>query len=395
MNASGAFRSDYFSSSKILDDNSDFYGLTAQLKFLPALSEMFDGKLEARLTSPDSTHHDRTPSTTTLIEGTITMHLTQVDLTIGKQNVAWGRADVLNPTDNLTPRRYTVLLPFEEDQRFGTIALKIEAHLTLEHTVIIFTTPLFEPSIIPLPLPPGSVVHSNKLPARTFSNSELGLKLNKTGGETDWSVSYFHGFSLFPEIRFQGLVPTGLLIDLRYPEIDVVGADAARNFGRYGFRAEAAYISPKNYTGQERTMIQPYLFYVLGADRTLFENVNINLQLVGRWVPGFNDPETIMDPIERTLAVKNAILFGQRHRANYGLTSRISNKWFQDMLEAELLLVVYFNPLNSYVRPVVTYAFTDRLKGSIGGELFSGPQDSFFGLLESNRGVFTELRYTF
>ena len=396
LRSSGSLRSDYFSSSKTVDDKTDFYGVTAQIKLLPSFGELFDGKIEARFTAPDLKHDDRTPSTARLLEGYMITHLNNADLRVGKQNIAWGRADAINPTDNLTPRDYTVLLPFAEDERFGTTAIIIDYYLTQEHTLTFFTTPFFEPSKLPLPLPVGAVVINDSKPAWTLSNSEVGLKLNKAGGEIDWSASYYHGFSLLPEIRIHGFSSgPGILLDLAYPEMDVFGADVARNYGSYGFRAEAAYISPKNYNSQEPTDIRNYLYYVLAVDRTFLENINLNLQFVGRLVHNFEDPEAIVDPVQRVLAIKNAILFGQQHRSSGGLTSRISDRWLNETLEAELLMIVYFDPMSKYYRPLVTYAFTDRLKGSMGGEIYSAPQDSFLGLLKSNRGWFAELRYTF
>ncbi|MBI3605573.1 MAG: hypothetical protein HY202_06050 [Nitrospirae bacterium] len=53
---------------------------------------------------------------------------------VGKQIVVWGRADGINPTDNLTPHDFTVLLPFEDDQRFGTTALKLDLYITYAFT---------------------------------------------------------------------------------------------------------------------------------------------------------------------------------------------------------------------------------------------------------------------
>jgi hypothetical protein len=396
LNATGSLRSDYFSSSKNLDEKKSFYGLTAQLKILPSVTESIDGKLEARFIDPDITHHDRTPSKGTLLEGYINIHAKQADLCLGKQNAPWGRADAINPTDNLTPHDYTILLPFEEDQRFGTIALKVDYYVTAGYVVTLFTTPLFEPSLIPLPLPQGATIVKNNIPARTFSNTETGVKLNKSGGDIDWSVSYYHGFSLLPEIRLNGSSDgSGLPLELRYPEIDVAGADAARNYGRYGFRVEAAYISPKDYDSKEITLIQSYFFTVFGVDRTFFENINVNLQAIGRFVPHPNDPEAFSDPTQRLLAEKNAVLFGQQHGSNWGLTSRISDLWLNNTLEAELLMVVYFNPTNEYVRPLVSYAFSDNVKGSVGADIYSGPEGSFYGIFKSNQGVFAELRYAF
>lgn len=46
-------------------------------------------------------------------------------LDVGRQIVVWGRADGINPTDNLSPRDYTRLVPDETDQRLGNDAIKL------------------------------------------------------------------------------------------------------------------------------------------------------------------------------------------------------------------------------------------------------------------------------
>lgn len=388
VHASGSLRTDYFRSSRMVDGETDFYGATAQVKLVPVFSERIDGKVEARFIDPDIAQ-GRMASVASLQEGYVAIQMNRVDIRVGKQNVAWGRVDAANPTDNLTPRDYTLLLPFDEDQRFGATSIKLDAHATSEYTVILFMTPFFEPSEITLPLPPGAVVQKNQ-PAHTLRNSEVGLKVDKAGGETDWSVSYYHGFSLMPEI-----LSSGLLFELRYPEMDVLGTDIARNCGRYGFRAEAAYFSTKDYSRREGTLFRPYLSYVIGVDRTFLESLNINMQILGNWVPNYRDPESIPDPAERSLAIGNAILFGQLHRTNYGLTFRIADRWFTETLEAEILLMAYCNPSNSYLRPLITYAFTDLIKGSVGAEIYSGTTDSYYGSIKSNQGFFAEFRFSF
>ena len=47
------------------------------------------------------------------------------------------------------------------------------------------------------------------------------------------------------------------------------------------------------------------------------------------------------------------------------------------------------------VRPLVTWSVTDRTRLTVGGELYAGPPDSFFGQLEQNRTVVAEYRYFF
>ncbi|MHB8483900.1 MAG: hypothetical protein ACYDBV_14480 [Nitrospiria bacterium] len=66
-----------------------------------------------------------------------------------------------------------------------------------------------------------------------------------------------------------------------------------------------------------------------------------------------------------------------------------------ETLEAEILIFFNFNRTNAYIRPLMTYSFTDQIKGTVGGELYQGPDDSFFGSLKKTQGVFTEVRYSF
>lgn len=388
LRASGALRFDYFRSSRELDDKTDFFGSTAQIKLLPVLSSTLDGKLEARLTNPDMGDHGETRLT--LLEGYLAWHIGKADVRVGRQIVPWGRADGINPTDNLTPRDYTVLLPFEEDQRFGLRALRFDYALTTDYTITAFTTPWFEPAKVPIA--DAAVVEQR--PAVSFANTEFGLKFNKTSGAFDWSVSYFHGFSPLPSLSFPATRMDSNLV-LRYDKIDVAGADFARNYGRYGFRGEVAYFFTHDLDGRDPFVKNPYLFLVLGGDRTFFENLNLNVQFVGHRVNNYVDPETIADPAVRSIAVQNAIIAVQQDRVSYGMSSRVGKKWFNDTLEGEFLVFVDFTRLNSYMRPLVSYAFTDHFKCTIGADIYFGDDQTGFGQLKRNRNVYTELRYSF
>src|SRR5207249_7539329 len=141
--------------------------------------------------------------------------------------------------------------------------------------------------------------------------------------------------SLLPAARPIELIPVPS-IELNYPKIDVLGADFARNLGQFGLRGEIAYIRPHQdqSTGSER--LRPTLFYVFGGDRA-FGALNVNLQFVGRYVYGYRDVSDIVVPALQELALQNAVTFGQRDRATYGITVRIADRWLNDRLEAELL----------------------------------------------------------
>jgi hypothetical protein len=384
-------RSDYFQSSRTLDDQTGFWGAAVQVKALPKLTDTLDVKIEGRVINQNLNGGEAANGR--LLEGYAALHFENADLRIGKQVVPWGRADGINPTDNLTPRDFVVLLPFEDDQRFGTTALKLDTYLSPEHTLSVFTTPYFTPSVIPSPKIVGTVVE--RRPGHTLSSTEVGVKLNKTGGDMDWSVSYFHGYSLLPDATVIGATSAGPTVELSYDRINVIGADFARNFGRFGFRGEAAYFDTADKTGTNPSVKNPYFFWIAGVDRTFLENLNVNFQFFQRIVRAFHAPDDIPDPAQRAIAIQNAIVDGQRDRVSNGVSMRVSDKWRNDTLEAEIFGVVDLTRADRFIRPLVTYAFTDHLKGTVGADLYRGADDTQFGRLRPNRGGFAELRYAF
>jgi hypothetical protein len=387
--ASGVWRTDYYHSSKSLDDATGFLGSTAQIKVLPTFTESLDGKVEARATNSALGEGD---TQTRLVEGYVTAHFTSADLQIGRQIIAWGRADGINPTDNVSPRDFTGMLPFEDDQRFGTIALKLDLYLSQEHTLSVLAAPFFEPSEVPLP---PTLTIFERMPARTPSNTQAGMKLNKIGEGSDWSISYYRGFSLVPTARVLCNDVRGSAVELHYDRINAFGADFARNYGRFGLRGEAAYVDTSDDTGEDPGTRNPYLFWIVGVDRTFYEYLNVNLQFFQRRARRHQDPQMIADPLARSTARINAMTEGQPERISNGISFRVSHQWFNETLKAEVFAAINLTGGDSFVRPLVTYAFSDRWKGTIGAELYSGGADTQYGSLESNRGAFVELRYGF
>jgi hypothetical protein len=389
--ASGVWRSGYFSSSKQLDDESNFFAAALQLKAFPTLSERLDGKFEVRFAN--TAVGKGAATRVSLLEGYATLRFARADLRLGKQIVPWGRADGINPTDNLTPRDYTVLLPFEDDQRFGTIGAKLDLLLSPEHTLTLFASPAFEPARVPLPSAAGPV--ERREPAHTLANTHGGMRLNKVGEGLDWSLSYFRGFNLLPGAQ---LVEEGMAqptLRLRYDRITVLGADFARNYGRFGLRGEIAYVDTVDDAGSTPGVSNPHLHWIVGVDRTFFATLNANLQFFQKRVRKHRDPQAWRTPAERSMALLNSLIDGQGDAVTNAVTFRVSNKWLNDTLEAEVFAVHNLTRADSLVRPLVTYAFSDRWKGTVGAEIYRGSSNTQYGSLKANRGAFAELRYSF
>ncbi|HEY8024330.1 MAG TPA: DUF1302 family protein [Burkholderiaceae bacterium] len=388
VQASGWFAADYFRSDNHLDNRTDFAGAALDIKLKATLTDKLGAQFEARAIAPDLGRNSNSDSA--LIEGFLSWQDDQWRIRLGKQIVAWGRADGLNPTDNLTPHDYVVMLPFEEDQRTGTIALTADVALDSDYSLSMFATPFFNPTRIPLPLGQAEFVNQS-----SRSGVEGGLRLNRTGGQFDWSLSYFHGYDLFPVLRPIEFGPPLPVIALTYPQADVLGADFAFNAGRFGVRGEFAYHHVGAAVPGDPLARHSYWYGVLGADRSFDDNLNINLQVFGRAIEDYADPATSAPAAERPLAVLDAIIGGQQDRHTYGFTARVAKTWLNDTLKAEVLAVANRTRRDFYLRPLLSYDANDHTRLSAGVNLYRGPIDSFFGRLAGNSGAFAQARFSF
>ena len=139
----------------------------------------------------------------------------------------------------------------------------------------------------------------------------------------------------------------------------------------------------------------PFFYGVLGIERSFPDNLTTIVQIYGREVSRYSNPEDIADPAARAIAIEQAITSNQYDREQYGASARIAKKWFNETLEGELAGSVLFNRDGYSLRPRATYIWSDSIKILGGYEWYKGSDKTLFGRLEKNKTVFAELRYFF
>ncbi|MBL6975833.1 MAG: hypothetical protein ISR64_08895, partial [Deltaproteobacteria bacterium] len=76
--------------------------------------------------------------------------------------------------------------------------------------------------------------------------------------------------------------------------------------------------------------------------------------------------------------------------------ARIEWKLLHETLSVEVLGMLNASTLEWMVRPKITYAVTDALKVLVGGEVYGGPDDSLYGLIDQTLSAgFVEARVSF
>jgi hypothetical protein len=157
------------------------------------------------------------------------------------------------------------------------------------------------------------------------------------------------------------------------------------------------------------------LRYVLGVDRS-FGNFNLMVQYIGQWVPDFTEmPELMLfdDTDEIPLPDSsmyelipgilneqihgfNRLIYGQTHRVSHTFSVRPSVALFHSTVNAEVYMMYNISTEELTVVPKLSYNMTDRWKISLGGQYFTGPENSlndFVGPIFN--GGFLELRFSF
>lgn len=385
-------RSDLFQPSRSDDLSRTTQVTTLQVQALPRWGEALDAQVKLRAKASNEPRQTR-EALPTVVEAYVTMRYRDADLSVGKQLVIWGRADGINPTDNITPRDTLTWLPWDSDQRFGVWGLRYNQYFDAGLSLSAFYTPLFSSSLLPKPVLPNPVLSPR--PPRNAANSVVALKLDRSGAEVDWSVSHYRGLSLLPDARILGSNALGPLLAYHHDRVDIWGADLAARMGHFVLRSELAWTQPGNSDDGAAAVKKPSLFGIVGIERALDDSLSINGQWFLRRIRSYANPYALVDPGQRFLAVQNAITDGQQDRLSQGGSLRIAKKWLGESLQGELLISYNRTRKDYLARPTLSYAFDDSTQATIGAYYFDGRDDSFFGRKRADRRLFAEIRYSF
>ena len=385
----GSLRAGYWSSNRRLDDETNIGVASAWLKLDKKLGSGVGLFAEGYLVSEDVFGDRRDESR--LREGYVEGRKGNFDYRVGKQIIAWGRADRLNPTDNLTPRDTTLLAADIDEDRFGSLAAKASWNFDAATSLTGIWIPDFRPTVIPIPARTG-VVYQENVPD---SSRQWALKLDQSGKAVDWSVSWFDGFDLSTDISPGPLTTAGQVVTLDHHRIRVLGADAATTRGSYRFALEGAYVRTEDPDGTNPFIKNPFFYGVFGVERDYQDNFTVIVQAFAREVMHYSDPESIADPVARAIAVQQAVINNQYDRTQQGLSLRIDKKWFNETLEAELAVITLLNREGYALRPRVIYMWSDSVKIIAAYDYFKGTDKTTYGLLERNKALYSELRWYF
>lgn len=340
--------------------------------------------------------------------------LENIDVRIGRQIIAWGTADKLNPTSNLCPDDLEDTFNFGE--KLGVNASNA-TYWGDNFSITGVFVPIFTPAVLPagdfarafadsMDFPPGMILRtiSDKIisPEKTLSeSSQYALKISTMLFDNDVSLSYFSGRDDLPladkvtimPVDTQGTVD--IETELMYPKMQIIGADFAGAIGSVGIWGEGALCVPDKV--KMRTFVQisegiqlqgealalddePYFKYVLGGDYTFENGVYLNVQ----FLHGF---------------------FHERGKdeLNDYFVFRFEKKFFNDELKVVPLggaigITDWDDVKNNYgfvTNPELTYYPTDNIELILGIFILEGKGNNMFSQIKDNDELYVKAKVSF
>jgi hypothetical protein len=306
----------------------------------------------------------------------------RVSLRAGRQIEAWGRADRLNPTDNLSPRDYRILSNDDDDQRLGVTMVRAGMAIGDKLQLTGYWLPEFRPTELIFPLP-VTLVRDD----RDRDTGQFAAKLDSRGGAVDWSLSWYEGRD-----RIYDFALGGTVLVQRYNRIRVIGADLAGATGPWGYRAEAAYTHTAFDAVANPLVRRPEFWAVAGVDRSFGSGIYANVQASFRRVFRFAD--RVATSGQRARSQVDILRF-QQDETQFGLSTNLRYSWDDRRWSAEALALHYIERGQGLVRFEVKRQLTPVLSLRARAQKFFGPQDSFFGRVAPASAVNVEVRAVF
>jgi hypothetical protein len=333
------------------------------------------------------------------------------DIRLGRQIVAWGRADAINPTNNITPKDETVLSSEYDDTRLGNEMLQIKTKIGSSGIQGIWI-PHYRPDVLPISgakIPAGITMAGPVYPDIRFDNGGYALRLEYILPSVDGSVSYFNGYGTLPGFDFT-LGQAGLSLFPRAYRTHVGGADFSTTIGSTGLRGEAAFRYPSGDYEKSVHVPNPCAQYVLGLDRS-FGSWSAIIQYSGLSVIHYRKIEepVLSDPYDTAARARyaselaaaeiermNRLYTGTADRFSHALTGNVRWSTPYETLHLQLAGMYNFSTKDYAVNPAASYDAADAVCLTIGGRYLSGPEESLHDMISNLMSfVYTELKISF
>lgn len=317
-------------------------------------------------------------------------------LTIGKQQVVWGKADGVKILDVVNPQSFNEFILEDFGQsRIPLWMVNLELSLgddlfqilwipdTSTHQLPVFestygfTAPRFSP---PVPRDIPIQFKENEAPKTRFKNSDFGLRWSSFVGGWDIAVNYLYHFEDQPIFNTELLTHNATVLEItpEYYRSNLYGGSLSKPVGNITFRTEFAYkTDQRHYQQANELLVSDELSYVVGLDYFAWTDTLLSVQLIQ----------------QRLLDVKDETLFRAVNETSFSLLLRRS--FWQETLTTEVLWQQNTNDNDGLVRPKIQYVYSDRLTLTAGLDIFYSDERGVYGQFADLDRLYLKARVSF
>ena len=377
-----------------------------QLKFDRSDEENFSlhgelWALENHLGDPDivfAAAEGRYDSDVLLREAYVSGRFGDFELNAGKMILNWGRADYINPVDIVNPEDFSEFYTIEKMEIKIPVLLFNGRFFCKNFTFDIVWIPFFENSIYPTsgPWMPKEICKIEKFMSGYPYQIDLGVKKNADKRNTDHSEIAFRAqtvtnFIDFGVVYFSGYNDQGglklsidgsgtFLFEPVYHRYNGIGCDFAFVFRGYGVRGEFFYRDeipqPSLSEGGLHNEITSDFQGIIGVDKYYGDSLYINCQYIYKVINDYHS-EMISEEDESII------------------TFLIENKYYYEQLKIAAKSFYGTEKSDIVLNPFCEYLMTDNLKTELGGYVFAGSKNTFFGQYDLNDHIYIRIEYAF
>ncbi|MCM8773690.1 MAG: DUF1302 family protein [Candidatus Omnitrophica bacterium] len=365
-----------------------------------------------------------------------------LDIRLGKQQVAWGHMDI-PILDKVMPFDLTNwFLPDLADMRIPLWMAKIDYSPKLNSTLQFLIIPDFEASRVAppgapfsfsaynnfynltqsLPILVGTVPFNTYLnniyvdtifPSKQFENSTFGVRFSSMLGNLEYTLNWLYGFTtssyLYEEDTVATFVPGAPPhIELssynsrRFKRVQMMGLSFAKSFVDPGLlegitlKGEFAYIHDEpTYYGtsgsRELTEVSDKYNWGIAIEKDVVKNTTLSLQLIQFIV----DKDKRVDPTTGTVyKVLDTSTYGVIDKVETSIALKLMTDFMYERVKPEIT-VIYQEDNQGRIVPKVGVELRDNLWLKIGYAHFYGRPDSSNGQFRNNDQLMMEVKYTF
>ncbi|GAA4360343.1 hypothetical protein [Kangiella marina] len=317
--------------------------------------------------------------------------LENTDIKLGRQVITWGTGDLVFLND-LFPKDWESFFAGRDDTylKASSNSLRVTSYFSAINIDFVWT-PVFtadhyidgERFSFFNPLAGQQVGGQDRVnpvePKETLSNSELALRLYKNIDGVEYAVYGYRGFDKQPVGLTDDSEPT-------FHRKDIVGASIRGAVASGLYHTELAYHdAKKDGNGTNPLVSNSQLRWLIGYEREVATRLTLGLQYYLEWTQDYdelleNSPYPQFEVTEK------------RHLVTTRLTYRSQkDEWIWSLFG-------FYSPSDkdSYIRPSVSYRFSDEWAFTAGANIFSGRDDhTFFGQFKDASNAYVRVRYNF